>query len=63
MSVFPDWEKYAVHQRKPDTGCIPTGYEMLLRAAGIAGIDFQTFQEEFDLDLRRAQGGLPEQFW
>jgi hypothetical protein len=52
MSVFPEWERFAVHQRQRQTGCIPTGYEMLLRAGGVPGIDFTRFQEEFDLDLR-----------
>jgi len=47
--AFPEWEKFAVQQRFK-TGCIPTGYEMLLRAAGAQGIDFETFQDEFDLD-------------
>lgn len=56
MSIFPDWEKYCVHQRNALTGCIPTGYEMLLRAANVTGIDFNTFQEEFDLDLNRPAG-------
>lgn len=50
MSVFPNWEKYAVHQRRQDSGCIPTGYEMILRAAQVQGINFDTFQDEFDLD-------------
>lgn len=50
MSAFPDWEQYAVIQQKPSTGCIPTGFEMLLRAAHIEGIDFDVFQDEFDLE-------------
>jgi len=50
MTVFPDWEKYAVPQKRSATGCIPTGYEMLLRVADIKGIDFDTFQDEFDLE-------------
>ena len=49
MSVFPDWKKHAVPQKHPRTGCIPTGYEMLLRAAHTEGIDFSSFQDEFDL--------------
>jgi hypothetical protein len=50
MSVFPDWQKFAVPQRRQVTGCIPTGYEMILRAAGAAGIDLAQFQDDFDLD-------------
>ena len=50
MSIFPQWSQFAVHQRRPESGSVPTGYEMMLRAAGIEGIDFETFQDEFDLD-------------
>jgi hypothetical protein len=50
MSAFPNWHKFAVHQRRPSTGCIPTGFEMLLRAAGAVGINFASFQDDFDLD-------------
>ena len=50
MSVFPDWQKYAVPQKRLNSGCIPTGYEIILRAAGMKGIDFSTFQDDFDLD-------------
>jgi len=53
MSAFPDWQKYAVIQRRPETGCIPTGYEMILRAADAQGIDFATFQDDFDLEKDR----------
>lgn len=53
MSAFPDWKKFAVPQRRPATGCIPTGYELILRAAGAAGIEFATFQDEFDFDKDR----------
>src|SRR5262245_59970801 len=49
MSVFPDWQRYAVHQQRPKTGCIPTGYEMILRSAG-RHVDYASFQDEFDLD-------------
>jgi len=57
MSAFPDWQKHAVNQRRPATGCIPTAYEMMLRAANVAGIDFAGFQDEFDLDKN---GGSPK---
>lgn len=53
MSVFPDWQSFAVPQRRLATGCIPTGYEMILRAAGVQGIDFASFQDQFDLDAAR----------
>jgi hypothetical protein len=50
LSVFPNWQNFAVMQRRAQTGCIPTGYEMILRAAGATGIDFKTFQDDFDLE-------------
>lgn len=56
MSIFPNWQDYAVHQRQKETGCIPTGYEMLLRAAGVEGVDYTTFQDEFNLDIGKIQG-------
>lgn len=56
MSAFPDWHKYAVKQKREATGCIPTGFEILLRASGAEGICFDTFQDDFDLDQH---GGTP----
>ena len=50
MIAFPDWQRFAVAQRREMTGCIPTGYEMILRASGATGIDFDSFQGDFDLD-------------
>ena len=52
MSAFPDWEKHVVIQRNRETGCIPTGYEILLRAAG-KEIPCNNFQERFDQDSPR----------
>lgn len=45
MNVKPAW---VVDQQNAKTGCIPTGYEMLIRAAGIDGIEFAAFQTDFD---------------
>ena len=59
MSAFPDWQKYVIKQKRPATGCIPTGFEMILRAAGVAGVDFTTFQDEFDLDKDLQRGEQP----
>lgn len=59
MSAFPDWQKYAVRQKRDGTGCIATGYEMLLRAAGVEGIAFSTFQDDFDLDKDLKFGEKP----
>lgn len=62
MSAFPNWQSFAVPQRRLETGCIPTGYEFLARAAQITGIDFTTFQDEFDLDKDKdfSAGDQPE---
>jgi hypothetical protein len=49
MNVFPDWQKYAVVQKR-ESGAIPAGYQMLLQAGNAQGIDFDTFQDDFDLD-------------
>jgi hypothetical protein len=59
MSAFPDWQQYIVKQKREETGCIPTGYEMILRAAGKNHVAFDTFQEEFDLDRNLKFGDLP----
>lgn len=56
MSAFPDWKKYTATQKRLQTGCIPTAYEILLRAANTSGINFATFQDDFDLDQN---GGAP----
>ena len=51
ISVFPNWKSFAVHQRRRLSGCIPTGYEMILRSVSADGVDFTTFQDDFDLDI------------
>lgn len=56
MTVFPRWKVYATHQRRIETGCIPTGYEMILRAADAKGVDFGSFQDDFDLDVSIGRG-------
>ena len=56
MSVFPNWQQFAVHQRRPLSGCIPTGYEFILRASKAEGVDFTTFQDDFDLDINLGRG-------
>lgn len=60
MSAFPNWQKHIVKQKRPATGCIPTGYEVILRAANTKGIDFDTFQDEFDLDKDLQPGQQPQ---
>lgn len=59
MSTFPDWQKFAVPQLLPLTGCIPWSFEILFRAAGAQGVDFATFQADFDLDDNRPAGTPP----
>jgi predicted metal-dependent HD superfamily phosphohydrolase len=54
-----DWKRFAVRQRRPLSGCIPTGYEMLLRAANVQDVDLDSFQDEFDLDQDVAIGVAP----
>src|SRR6266536_23387 len=60
MSTFPNWQEYVVAQRRPNSGCIPTGYEMLLRAANVKGIDFSTVQEDFDFDKNLQNNDFPK---
>ncbi len=42
------WKDIVVEQRKPDEGCIPTGYEWLIKYHGIQGVNFKTFQDDFN---------------
>ena len=55
MSASPEWQQFAVQQKRQGTGCIPTAYEILLRAAGVTGVDFTSFQDDFDLDKEGGQ--------
>jgi hypothetical protein len=59
MTAFPDWQRFAVPQLLSFTGCISWSFEILLRAAGVEGIDFATFQVDFDLDDKRPKGSAP----
>lgn len=58
-SVFPGWQQFAVHQRRPQSGCIPTGYEMILRSVGAQNVNLATFQDDFDLDRNLKDGETP----
>lgn len=49
MAELPNWNRYLVVQRDPQLGCIPAGYEWMLRMAEFPGIDFAGFQDEFNL--------------
>ena len=48
MAQLSDWNKTIVPQRH-ESGCVPTGYEWLIRYLKIQGVSFETFQEGFDL--------------
>lgn len=49
MPSLVDWEKHLIKQRDEMLGCIPTGYEWLIRMSGDERVDFTNFQEEFNL--------------
>lgn len=59
MSLFTNWNQFAVHQRRAQTGCVPTCYEMLLRSKNAQGINLATFQDDFDLDVNLPTGVAP----
>jgi len=44
------WRDVVVPQRNY-TGCIPTGFEWLIRYLRVESIDLETFQDDFDLQL------------
>lgn len=48
MPDLPNWRHFVVPQRH-GSGCVPTGYEWLVRYLGIQGVNLGTFQEDFDL--------------
>jgi hypothetical protein len=47
FEVYGNWDSYVVRQYE-DYWCIPTGYEILLRAKGIKGINSYEFQKKVD---------------
>lgn len=47
MKYFPDELKKWAVQQKSSNGCTLAGYEMLLRAKKMQGIDFDNFQNDF----------------
>ena len=52
MPYLPDWDKCLIEQRDLERGCIPTGYEWMIRVAGIEDVNLETFQEDFNLEAR-----------
>ena len=59
MVELSHWQDVVVPQRYK-TGCIPTGYEWMIRYLGIKGIDLGTFQEDFDLVVTRGPSFIDE---
>jgi hypothetical protein len=59
MSAFPGWRKYVIKQKRPTSGCVSWGYEIILHAADVKCVDFQTFQDDFDFDKDRRPGQEP----
>jgi len=51
MVELSHWQEIIVPQRH-ETGCVPTGYEWMIRYSKIEGVNLNTFQEDFDLQLR-----------
>ena len=51
MTAFPNWQSFVVPQRHPES-CIPWSYEIILRAHGVVGIAFDTFQDDFNLNQK-----------
>ena len=48
MVELSHWQEIVVPQRNRVTGCVPTGFEWLIRYQGIQNVDLTRFQEEFD---------------
>lgn len=51
MVLLNNHEKIVVKQRE-ELGCIPSGYEWMIRFAKIEDVDLNNFQEEFNLQER-----------
>ena len=60
MIILPDFHNTFVLQRDPKTGCIPTGIEWILRYLKIEGINFDDFQEKYDLKEENSFGNIPQ---
>lgn len=53
MAELSKWKSVLVHQRNAQTGCIPTGYEWMLKYANVSKVNYATFQDDFDLIQKR----------
>jgi len=54
MIELSHWKDLVVPQKNKVTGCIPASYEWMIKYVGTNGIDFETFQEKFDLKERNS---------
>lgn len=50
MVELSHWQNIVVPQKHMLSGCIPTGYEWLIRYLNIQGVRLDIFQEVFDLE-------------
>jgi len=50
MAELPHWENVVAPQKYEETGCIPAGYEWLIRYLDINKVNLNRFQDEFDLE-------------
>jgi hypothetical protein len=55
MARLNDPDRVCVVQRNPFTGCIPAATEWILRYHGAEGINFDSFQEDFDRFVLRGE--------
>lgn len=51
MPELQNWNKYLVSQRH-QLGCIPAGFEWMIRYAAIEYVELEKFQEDFNLQAR-----------
>ena len=49
---LPHWKDTVVEQKHRKTGCIPTAYEWMISYLEIKSVNLDTFQDDFDLELR-----------
>jgi len=52
MTELKNWKNLTVFQRDTELGCIPAGFEWLIRYNGITGGFLDTFQEELNLQRK-----------
>ena len=64
MSELTEWQKALVVQKDRKLGAIPAGFEWMIKLNGIEGVDFETFQDSFNLqskgDVQNTFGSVAE---